>query len=106
MFPVKRSCSSIIIFIILLMVRTKGTASKASKKVPVKRLYVTLEMRTRPPKCSTKMWDAKSKRVKPYRCSKTKKTLSPFQLNSEQLAKVKKIKDAGEKECFFRDVFK
>jgi hypothetical protein len=52
------------------------------------------------------MWDAKSKRVKPYRCSKTKKTLSPFQLNSEQLAKVKKIKDAGEKECFFRDVFK
>ena len=87
------------------MVRIQG-ASKASKKAPVKRMKVTPEMRTRPPKCLKSMWNEKSNRVKPYRCPKTKKTLSPYQLNSGQLDKVKKIKGAAEKECFFREVFK
>ena len=71
------------------MVRTKETSMKS---VDVKRIRVTPELRTKPRKCSKKMWNDKSKRIRPYRCTKTKTTLSPFQLNSDQLDKVKKIK--------------
>ena len=73
------------------MVKTKRTSKAGSVKAPVKRMKVTADMRTRPPKCSPKMWDDKSKRIRPYRCTRTKTMLSPFQLNSDQLEKVNKL---------------